>query len=296
MRLQYLIIRESVALKDLRLQHVRGHVGEPGNELADTFAATAGVELPPTPAPTLRRAWDLVWAGMPVHASHKTWIRRLVPTHSHADIHPITWRLSRRFRLWRWTLGLQWGPGFQDARTFWRNTPSPTPCPYCGTFHNQSVHGHLGLCDSPANPLVQAFQAAWQTLSSYATAWRYTASARDRFLLGKLAVPYTLFLHLQAALGPQTYRVITTFYRICPGLLRPHHQAPYQARPTRRLRLNPYVETDWSDESRKRHQPALPPRPPVRQRTDTTSRTPNETRRAPQRGPSHLGVRPRSPG
>jgi hypothetical protein len=86
-------IRQQVARKQLVLQHVRGHQGIQGNEVADKVAKDACQTLP-LPPPQLRQTpWDICIQGELQVAPHKTWIRALTPQHAQTDIHCWSWSL-----------------------------------------------------------------------------------------------------------------------------------------------------------------------------------------------------------
>ena len=140
------LIKDHCVDKQLTLQHVWSHQGEPGNELADVQAKQANASLPTTPPAEPRQPWDILFRGELVGPPHKTWVRQLAPHHQHEGIHRVSWRVIRRRGWFRWLLGLQHGMGYQHTKSFWWNTRGPTSCSTCEEKHNQSIHGHIGLC------------------------------------------------------------------------------------------------------------------------------------------------------
>ena len=155
------LIRSQATAKRLTLQYVPGHVGEEGNERVDAYSKAANASLPDPPPPVPRNPWDIVWGGEIVTSPHKTWVRHTRPQHTPEGIHPVSWRPIRRKGWFRWLLGLQWSLGHQAPQSYWHRCPSTFPCAYCGRLHNASIHGHIGLCPSPANPAVQLWAEAW---------------------------------------------------------------------------------------------------------------------------------------
>ena len=85
-------IREDVLVKGLILEHVRGHVGIVGNEVADEQAKTWNGILPEMDMIKLERPFEIEAEGMLQFPLHKTWVRHRVPQHHPEDIHMISWR------------------------------------------------------------------------------------------------------------------------------------------------------------------------------------------------------------
>ena len=208
-------IRTMVAQKRLSLRHIRGHKGIDGNEMADRLAKDACLHLP-SPTPQLpQNPWDVVVCGEQQRPPHKTWVRSHTPSHSQSDIHPWSWKPLVRPGWLPWLFGAKSVKGFAHPSTYWRNQGSTTPCPYCASHHNCSIHGSIGLCGATAqNPFVHAWLLAWETHMPLMSTWRNGASQRDRFLLGKLVLPNSLVATLKATLGPRVARTAaTTFHR-----------------------------------------------------------------------------------
>ena len=185
-------IRHLVCSKELLLLHMKGHAGIEGNKIADITAGVANRELPPAPKAAVSSLWDVIVEGEKQYPPHKVWGRTLVPQHDHRDIHPFSWRHLRHGRWFRFLFGMVSAMGFEHPMSFWKDTPAKSPCSYCKMQHNGSVHGHLARCLSLENPLVEAWVKAWGEMASDMWQWRCQASARDRYLLGKLALPQNL--------------------------------------------------------------------------------------------------------
>ena len=239
-------IREGIILKDLGLQHVPGHQGIQGNELADEAAGLAQGLLPPPRVVHPQLPWEVCFGGERCQPPHKTWAKTNTPTHHPYDIHPVSWRFLRVGWWFKWLCGLVSAAGFDHPQSYWHNTPSQTPCLYCQQLHNRSVHGFVGMCDNLEMPLVKAWLDAWGPHRPVLSAWRQAASARDRFLLGKLVIPWGLWLHLQEALGLKAARKAvrhfqgTILYKLKPCVPRFHVSKGHPRR-----RLNPWVAEDW---------------------------------------------------
>ena len=196
-------IRTLLVQKDLSLTHVRGHTGIAGNEIADSLAKTACLSLPPPPPQKPVHPWDVCVDGELQAPPHKTWVRGLRPQHAQADIHPLSWKPLTKTGWLAWLFGAKSVKGYAHPSSYWRNQPSPSPCRYCTTFHNASVHGHIGLCPSLDNPLVDAWLQSWGPHFPLISSWRQHAQPRDRFLLGKLVLPNSLVAYLRNAMGPR---------------------------------------------------------------------------------------------
>ena len=241
------LCRFNVAKKGLRLHHIKGHSGQAGNEAADRLAKIAAHTLPAPPPQPLRHMLDISFHGRLQSLPHKTWTRYLLPSHRHEDISHASWApLQKDLRWLRWNFGCVCAPGFPHPRTFWFNEPSATPCPWCHSHHNQSVHGVL-TCPSTANPFVQAWLQSWGPHQGISQAWRAQASPRDRFLLGKLVIPISLHDTLRDHLGPRPAKASIrhfqlTILRFLPPLLptyTPSQKATFRKRP------NPWSMEDW---------------------------------------------------
>ena len=75
------IIRQVTTSKELVIKHIKAHVGEVGNDLADS-KAKAAVSLP-LPKPVFpREPWLLSCEGEMVDSPHKGWAKLQVPTHT----------------------------------------------------------------------------------------------------------------------------------------------------------------------------------------------------------------------
>ena len=239
-------IREGIILKDLGVQYVPGHQGILGNELADEAARVAQELLPPPKVHHPQRPWEVCYGGELCQPPHKTWAKANTPSHHPYDIHPVSWRFLRVGWWFKWLCGLVSAAGFDHPQSYWHNTPSQTPCLYCQQFHNRSVHGFVGLCESPGMPLVKAWLDAWGCHRQLLNAWRQVATERERFLLGKLVIPWGLWLHLQEALGLKVARQAvrhfqaTILYKLKGCIPRFHVSKGHPRR-----RLNPWVAEDW---------------------------------------------------
>ena len=175
--------------------------------------------------------WDIVRHGELVLPPHKTWTHDNIPMHAHDCFHPTSWTPLRTRRLaWhKWLFGLQSRKGFDHYATFWANRPSPTVCSVCHVRHNSSVHGVIAHC-TEKHPLVSAWLASWPDPGAVAN-WRTTAHRQDLRIIGRLAVPTSLYLHLRSSLGgARAARLSITRYqatvvdnRGCPLRFLPPH-------------------------------------------------------------------------
>ena len=241
------LCRANVASKDLHLHHVKGHSGQECNEEADRLAKSAARTQPPPPPQPLRKPLDISYHGRLQSPPHKTWTRYLLPSHLHQGISHASWGPLRQDLRWlRWNFGCVCAPGFPHPKTFWFNEPSPTPCPWCHTHHNQSVHGML-TCPSPSQPFVQAWLQSWGPHQGISQAWRAQASLRERFLLGKLVIPTSLHETLRDSLGARSAKSSIRHFqrsilRLLPPLIPPYTPAQ---KATFNKRPNPWSMNDW---------------------------------------------------
>ena len=278
-------IRKMVAEKCLTLRHIRGHQGFDGNEMADKLAKEACLTLPHPPPQVPQHPWDVVVGGELQIPPHKTWVRSHIPYHSHADIHPWSWKPLVRAGWLPWLFGAKSVKGFAHPSTYWRNQSSPTPCTFCQGHHNASIHGSIGMCNAVnTNPLIQLWLHAWGTHMGLIAAWREHAPARDRFLLGKLVLPNSLVATLRQALGPRGARNAANGFQchILPSLTSFLPQWSPAERQGFKRKLNPYDPGGWDVgpdplPSRARHLSPSAPRPHIRpsarvRRSSSTSR------------------------
>jgi hypothetical protein len=241
------LCRTQIAEKNLQLHHVKGHCGEVGNEEADRLAKQAANTLPSPPPQPLRYPLDISFHGRLQSTPHKTWTRYLLPTHTHADISHVSWKPLQRNLAWlRWNFGCVAAPGFPHPKGYWFDEPSRHPCTWCNTHHHQSVHGML-TCPNPSQPLVHAWLQSWGPHQGISQSWRSQASARDRFLLGKLVIPTSLHQFLRTKLGIR--RAKTSIHHFQSSILQnllpllpaytPTQRANFRKRP------NPWAQDDW---------------------------------------------------
>lgn len=248
-------IRDQVQNKFLTLRHVRGHTGVLGNELADRYAKYATM-LPDPPRVSPSSCWEVTQCGAVVGYPHKTWIRHLAPRHSQQGIHPLSWTpFLAGSNAWAyWLFGCIWSAGFMSPISFWFNRPSPHPCEFCHTHHNASIHGYIAFCST--HPVVRAWEKAWGSWSPITQQWKRTAVARDRFLLGKLTIPSSLWRCLVSQVGKRPARqAIRHFqFNILPLL---QVLVPVRAPPTgTNVRPNCYRPDGWGQK----------PEPPAKRR------------------------------
>ena len=154
--------------------------------------------LPPCVDSTPRMSSGTVSACCP---PHKVWSHDSIPYHSHDSFHPLSWRPLRFRRLaWhKWLFGLQSRVGYAHYATFWNDAPGEVDCPHCHRRHNLSLHGVLAYC-APSHPLVCAWLSSW-TASNLVRTWRQAACRNDLRIVGRLAVPQSLYRYLRGHLG-----------------------------------------------------------------------------------------------
>ena len=109
-------IRDACTQKTLRLQHVRGHVGETWNEATDALARSANTTLSMPPKARVTQPWHILKDNALVGAPHKTWVRDLAPHHQHTGIHPVSWRVIKRPGWFVWLTGMRWAMGLQHPK------------------------------------------------------------------------------------------------------------------------------------------------------------------------------------
>ena len=123
-------------------------------------------------------------------------------SNTHMNIFPpSSWNplKFRRLAWHKWLFGLQSRKNYAHYASFWKDESSPHPCRHCHQRHNLSVHGVHAHC-TPSHPLVQAWLSSWPQ-PSLLTAWRSTALRRDLRIVGRMAVPVSLYRHLCHTLG-----------------------------------------------------------------------------------------------
>ena len=202
------------------------------------------LQLPAWPS----EPWELVFKGEVVGPPNKTWAGVFTPQHTQANIHHISWRPLHQLQMsWiRWLFACVIAEGYDYPTSFWKFPPPPskTTCKACKGRHNMSVHGHLAFCTD--HPLQLAWFEAWGPLAHEARGWVATATLRDKFLVGKVVIPTSLYLYLVGAVGrDEARRGIVQFQGKILGLLcavLPKIQ-PLHSRPSKRP--NPYHQEDW---------------------------------------------------
>jgi hypothetical protein len=264
------LIRSNLQEKGLTLQHVRGHRGECGNEAADLAARLANSYLPEAPQPALASPWEVLWSGEVFTGPHKVWAKHTTPQHSPLDIHPVSWRPIHRSGWFKWLLGAQSGPGYDAPQSFWYNRRAPRPCPFCRSTHNQAVHGHISFCQDKENPAVSLWLQCWTPHAEVLWSYRCQASPRDRFLLGKLVIPTTLYTWLADALGrPAMRKAVDRFHRHAPSIMKSLLHPPGSYKSITIRRLHPYHPEGWEN-------PPTARRPPKRTLPSPTDRLPSD--------------------
>lgn len=193
-------VRLLIHAKNLQICHIHGHAGVQGNEIVDKLAKRS-CSLPLQPPQFPAGHWDVCFHGELVQSPHKTWARCLAPHHQNEGIHPISWKPLKwdPHRWVRWLFGVVDAPGFASHYTFWQQKISPKRCPLCQVFHNQAVAGALAFC--PASRLGKAWEDSWGQARDIVLQWRSLALKRDRWLLGKVVIPVSLWLHLCRSQG-----------------------------------------------------------------------------------------------
>ena len=118
--------------------------------------------LPPPPPARRSSPWDIVRHGESTVPPHKVWTHDLCPSHTHQDLHPLSWRplKFRRLAWHKWLFSLQSRSGYAHYATYWSDKPPPHTCSHRLRFDNLSVHRHLAHC-AESHPGVQALLSAW---------------------------------------------------------------------------------------------------------------------------------------
>ena len=160
-----------------------------------------GLHYHPPPPATPTTPWDIVRHGERVLPPDKVWTLDLVPAHTHEHFHPSSWTPLKYRRLaWhKWLFGLQTRSGFSHYASYWKDELPTSACGHCGSRHNASVHGVLAYCE-PSHPLVQAWLTSWPN-PRLLQQWRSTALRRDLRIIGRLAIPRTLYQLLYRVQG-----------------------------------------------------------------------------------------------
>ena len=240
-------IRQVVTSKELVIKHIKAHVGEVGNDLADS-KAKAAVSLP-LPKPVFpHEPWLLSREGEIVDSPHKVWAKVQVPSHTPESIHPRSWQPWKKGMCkWaKWLFGTVDAIGFDHHKSFWYRS-SVKSCPVCLEAHNLSVHGCVSFC-SEERPLVRKWVESWHPHEALVRQWRREASSRERFLLGKLVLPQSLVLLFINKVGwKETKRVIHKFQSVVVDRLDEELKSGWQGR-FKRVRPNVFIEDDWVHE------------------------------------------------
>ena len=242
-------IRQVTTSKELVIKHIKAHVGEVGNDLADS-KAKAAVSLP-LPKPVFpREPWLLSCEGEMVDSPHKAWAKLQVPTHTPESIHPRSWQPWKKGMCkWaKWLFGTVDAIGFDHHKSFWYRS-SVKSCPACLEAHNLSVHGCVSFC-SEELPLVRKWVESWHPHEALVRQWRKEASRRERFLLGKLVLPQSLVLLISNKAGwKETKRIIHKFQTVVVDRLDEELKSGWQGR-FKRVRPSVFIEDDWVHEHR----------------------------------------------
>ena len=138
---------------------------------------------------------------------HKVGTHDLVAQHTHDNFHSSSGHPLKYERLaWhKWLFGIQSRRGYSHYATYWSDASSPSACRHCQVRHNMSVHGVVAHC-SPTQPLVRAWIHSWPQ-PSLILSWRATAHQHDLRIVGRLAVPCSIYHVLRASFpGPRAAR------------------------------------------------------------------------------------------
>ena len=214
-------IRQLLQSQHLAIRHVKAHIGILGNEIANTMAQKSNVKVPISPPQTVQYPFDVLHVHELMTHPHKTWTKHYIPSHKQDGIWTGSFRpLKKRFRIWfKWLYACKWADGFDSYFTYWYPPDSPQHqrsqklCRTCLQKHNLSIHGYLAFC-STSHPIVNTWLQSWPPLlQSTIARWRETASAREKFLLGKLTIPLSLYQCLREQLksGRLTRKNIIVF-------------------------------------------------------------------------------------
>ena len=179
----------------------------------------------------------------------KVWTHDLTSPHTHDHFHSTLWKplKTRRLAWYKSLSGLQTRFGYSHYATYWNDNVPPAPCPHCGHRHNLSVHGYLANC-SPTHPLVQASLTAWPDQYVPRT-WRATAIRRDLRIVGRLAVPVSLFRALCSPHGgPRAVRKVGHKWQ--QAVLDSVTAVLSESIPAPPSKPNPFTPSDWHMSSR----------------------------------------------